>query len=582
MMRTIVCTAMCGIVGYYGDDEAAEKIYRGLKKLEYRGYDSAGIATAGNPSIKVEKAVGEVDNVSEPGIDGTSGIGHTRWATHGGVTEENAHPHVSEDEKVAVVHNGIIENYQELKEELEAEFSSETDTEVIPHLLERELKKHEKLEEAVHEVMQRLEGSYAVAAMLDTGEMVAFRKDSPLVIGVMEGEFFVASDVTPFLEHTQEAVFLEDNDFAIIEDDYRVYNDGEPVEREVQKIDWDAEQASKEGHDHFMEKEIKEQPKTVKRAAYQDRSDLENAVEMMDKAGKIYLTGCGTASFAASLGAKYLREAGYDVETEQSHELEYRSDEITEDDLVIAVSQSGETADLLSLLDEVDSDVLAVVNVVGSTLARESKHKLYVNAGPEIGVASTKAFTAQIAVLRLLSYSAQRGIEDGRESLLETAEKVETVIEDNRETVEKFSEYLTDKDHVYFIGRDKGYEMAREANLKLKELSYIHAEAFPGGEFKHGTLALVEDGTPVVAFLKDRGYSQAYSNMKEAYSRGADIISVGTESVEESKFHIDVPEDENSEILEIVPFQMAAYLTAVKKGNNPDKPRNLAKSVTVK
>ncbi|MFB6242045.1 MAG: glutamine--fructose-6-phosphate transaminase (isomerizing) [Candidatus Nanosalina sp.] len=573
---------MCGIVGYYGDDEAAEKIYRGLKKLEYRGYDSAGIATAGNPTIKVEKAVGEVDNVSDPQIDGTSGIGHTRWATHGGVTEENAHPHVSEEEKVAVVHNGIIENYQELKEELEAEFTSETDTEVIPHLLERELKRHDEIERAVHEVMQSLEGSYAVAAMLDTGEMVAFRKDSPLVIGVMDGEFFVASDVTPFLEHTNRAVFLEDNDFAIIEDNYRVYNDGEKVEREVQEIDWDAEQASKEGHDHFMEKEIKEQPKTVKRAAYQDRSDLEEAVDMMDEAETIYLTGCGTASFAASLGAKYLREAGYDVETEQSHELEYRSDEITEDDLVIAVSQSGETADLLSLLDEVESDVLAVVNVVGSTLARESKHKLYVNAGPEIGVASTKAFTAQIAVLRLLSYSAQRGIEESRESLLETAEKIETVIEDNRETVEEFSEYLTEKDHVYFIGRDKGYEMAREANLKLKELSYIHAEAFPGGEFKHGTLALVEDGTPVVAFLKDKGYSQAYSNMMEAHSRGADIISVGTESVEESKFHIKVPEDENSEILEIVPFQMAAYLTAVEKGNNPDKPRNLAKSVTVK
>ena len=561
---------MCGIVGYYGDDEAAEKIYRGLKKLEYRGYDSAGIATAGNPTIKVEKAVGEVENVSDPQIDGTSGIGHTRWATHGGVTEENAHPHVGEDEKVAVVHNGIIENYQELKEELDAKFRSETDTEVIPHLLERELGKHEKVVEAVR------------SAMLNTGEMIAFRKDSPLVIGVLDGEYFVASDVTPFLEHTQEAVFLQDGDYAVIDGDYRVFQDGEKVEREIQEIDWDAEQASKEGHEHFMEKEIKEQPKTVKRAAFQDNSDLEEAVEMMDEAEKIYLTGCGTASFAASLGAKYLREAGYNVETEQSHELEYRSDEITEDDLVIAVSQSGETADLLSLLDEVEADVLAVVNVVGSTLARQADHKLYVNAGPEIGVASTKAFTAQIAVLRLLGYSGEGKIEEGRKSLLETAEKVEETIIENQEVVEDFSDYLTDKDHVYFIGRNKGHEMAREANLKLKELSYIHAEAFPGGEFKHGTLALVEDGTPVVAFLKDEGYSQAYSNMMEAHSRGADVVSVGTESIEESEFHIQVPKDENPEILEIVPFQMAAYLTAVKKGNNPDKPRNLAKSVTVK
>ena len=582
MVRTIVCTAMCGIVGYYGDDEAAEKIYRGLKKLEYRGYDSAGIATAGNPTIKVEKAVGEVENVSDPQIDGTSGIGHTRWATHGGVTEENAHPHVSEEEKIAVVHNGIIENYQELKDELDVEFKSETDTEVIPHLLERELEKHGKVEEAVHSVMQQLEGSYAVAAMLNTGEMIAFRKDSPLVIGVLEGEYFVASDVTPFLEHTQEAVFLQDGDYAVIDGEYRVFQDGERVEREVQEIDWDAEQASKEGHEHFMEKEIKEQPKTVKRAAFQDNSDLEEAVDMMDEAEKIYLTGCGTASFAASLGAKYLREAGYNVETEQSHELEYRSEEITEDDLVIAVSQSGETADLLSLLDEVEADVLAVVNVVGSTLARQAEHKLYVNAGPEIGVASTKAFTAQIAVLRLLGYAGEGRIENGRKSLLETAEKIEETIIENQEVVEDFSDYLTEKDHVYFIGRNKGHEMAREANLKLKELSYIHAEAFPGGEFKHGTLALVEEDTPVVAFLKDEGYSQAYSNMMEAHSRGADVVSVGTEEIEESEFHVQVPEDENSEILEIVPFQMAAYLTAVKKGNNPDKPRNLAKSVTVK
>jgi len=573
---------MCGIIGYRGEDEAAEKVYKGLKRLEYRGYDSAGIATAGNPTIKIEKAVGEVDQVSEPEIDGTSGIGHTRWATHGGVTQENAHPHVSENNKVAVVHNGIIENHKELKRDLTAEFKSETDTEVIPHLLEKEINQAKSLSEAVQTVMQKLEGSYAVAAMLDTGEMIAFRKGSPLVLGVAEGEFFLASDVTPFLEHTEKAVFLEDDDYAIIEDDYTVFNSGEKVEREVQTIDWDAEQASKEGHDHFMEKEIKEQPKTVKRAAYQDKSDMEEAEKMIEEADDVYLTGCGTASFAASLGAKYLRESGVEALTEQAHELEYRSQEVTEDDLVIAVSQSGETADLLSMLEETDADVLAVVNVVGSTLARQADHKLYVNAGPEIGVASTKAFTAQIAVLKLLSYTISEGVEKGREKLLETADKIEDTIEDNRGTVEDLSDYLTQKEHVYFIGRNKGYEMAREANLKLKELSYIHAEAFPGGEFKHGTLALVEEGTPVVAFLKEEGYSQAYSNMKEAHSRGADIISVGTEEIEESRFHINIPEDENSEILEIIPFQMAAYLTSVKKGNNPDKPRNLAKSVTVK
>jgi len=573
---------MCGIIGYHGEEEAAEKVYKGLKRLEYRGYDSAGIATAGNPTIKVEKAVGEVDQVSEPSIDGTSGIGHTRWATHGGVTQENAHPHVSENNKVAVVHNGIIENHKDLKEKLDVDFKSDTDTEVIPHLLEREIDKVEELSEAVNNVMGKLEGSYAVAAMLDSGEMVAFRKGSPLVLGVNDGEFFLASDVTPFLEYTENAVFLEDDDYAIIEEGYEVYNSGEKVERDVQSIDWDAEQASKEGHDHFMEKEIKEQSKTVKRAVYQDKSDMKESEKMIEEADDVYLTGCGTASFAASLGAKYLRESGVEALTEQAHELEYRSSEVTEDDLVIAVSQSGETADLLSMLEETDADVLAVVNVVGSTLARQADHKLYVNAGPEIGVASTKAFTAQIAVLKLLSYTIDIGVDEGRDKLLETAGKIEQTIEDNRGTVEDLSDYLTQKEHVYFIGRNKGYEMAREANLKLKELSYIHAEAFPGGEFKHGTLALVEEGTPVVAFLKEEGYSQAYSNMKEAHSRGADIISVGNEEIEESRFHINVPEDENSEILEIIPFQMAAYLTSVKKGNDPDKPRNLAKSVTVK
>jgi glucosamine--fructose-6-phosphate aminotransferase (isomerizing) len=353
------------------------------------------------------------------------------------------------------------------------------------------------------------------------------------------------------------------------------------VSREIQEIDWDAEQASKEGHNHFMEKEIKEQPKTVKRAAYQDKSDLEKAKEMIENAEDVYLTGCGTASFAASLGAKYIRESGHEAHSEQSHELEYRSDEITGEDLVIAVSQSGETADLLSLLDETKADVLAVVNVVGSTLARQADHKLYVNAGPEIGVASTKAFTAQLAVLKLIAYSLENRTEEGREKLLDTAEKIGETIDANREEIEELSTYLVEKDHVYFIGRNKGYEMACEANLKLKELSYIHAEAFPGGEFKHGTLALVEEGTPVVAFLRE-DYSQAYNNMMEAHSRGADIVSVGDTEIEESSFHIDVPEDENPEILEIIPFQMAAYLTAVKKGHNPDKPRNLAKSVTVK
>lgn len=572
---------MCGIVGYRGKDEAAEKVFTGLKKLEYRGYDSAGIATAGNPTIKTEKGVGTIDEVTDAKLDGTTGIGHTRWATHGGVTQHNAHPHTDCKNSVAVVHNGIIENYTDLKEELEHhEFRSETDTEVIPHLLEEELENTSDLKEAAERVMVRLEGSYAVVAVLETGEMVAFKKESPLAIGLADEEIFLASDVTPFLEHTDQAVFLEDDDLVVVEEDYQVYNSGEKIEREVTEIEWDAEQASKEGHNHFMEKEIKEQPKTVKRAVFQDTSDLERAVEMMDEADKIYVTGCGTSSYAASLGARYLRNAGYHVIQEQSHELEYRAEEVGENDLVIGISQSGETADLLSFLDEIDAPVLSVVNVVGSTLARKAEHTLYINAGPEIGVASTKAFTSQLAVMKMLEYAAKDEIDEGRDHLLDTADRIETVLENNLETIEEISDYLLDHEHVYFIGREKGFDVAREASLKLKELSYIHSEAFPGGEFKHGTIALVEEGTPVVAFM-NRQFDDIFSNAKEAESRGADIIAVGPPELEGFEHHLEV-EGEDAEILEVAIFQMVAYLTAVKKGHNPDKPRNLAKSVTVK
>ena len=576
---------MCGIVGYNGDKQASKIVFKGLKKLEYRGYDSAGIATAGKPNVQVEKGEGTIDEVEPERKEGTSGVGHTRWATHGGVTDANAHPHKDCTGNIAVVHNGIINNYETLKKELEDrghEFKSETDTEVIPHLLEEELEQDIPIHEAAQNVADTIEGSYAVVAVLDTGKLVAFKNESPLALGVADDEYFLASDVTPFLEHTEQAIFLEDGEVVTLNGDYKIYKEREEISKEPRKIDWDAEEASKEGHEHFMEKEIKEQPQTVKKAAFQDKSDMQEAVEMIKNAETIYLTGCGTASFAASLGAKYLRETGATVVTEQSHELEYRTDEITEDDLVIAVSQSGETADLLATLDDADAPTLAVVNVVGSTLARQSKHTLFVNAGPEIGVASTKAFTAQIAVLKLLQYALKDELEKGRESLLQTADKLEETLEDNEALLEDISSYLAEKDHVFSIGRDKGYDMARESALKLKELSYIHVEGFPGGEFKHGNLALIEDGVPVISFLKETGYDDTLANALEAKSRGADIIGVGSEPIDKFRFFIEIPEDPNSEIIEIAPFQMIAYLTSIRKGNNPDKPRNLAKSVTVK
>lgn len=578
---------MCGIIGYRGEENASEVVRKALEKLEYRGYDSAGIATVGNPSIKIEKGEGTIDDVLDTeklkdSLDGEIGIGHTRWATHGGVNDTNAHPHTGEEEDVAVVHNGIINNHEQLKEKLDAEMESDTDTEVIPHLIENELEKTEDLKEVCENVMEKLEGSYAVLATLKTGEMLAMKNGSPLVVSETDGEIFLGSDVTPFLKHIDEAYFLEDGDYMVVEDEIEVYNSGDRKDIEYEEINWDAGEASKQGYDHFMEKEIREQSKTIKRAALQDRKDMEDAAEMIEDAERVYLTGCGTSSYAASLGAKYLREAGYRVETEQSHELEYRADEITEDDLVIAISQSGETADLLSFLDKVDAEVLSIVNVVGSTLDRQSEHTLYVNAGPEIGVASTKAFTAQLTVLKMIGYTAQGELEAGRESLIETASKVETTLEQNDDTIEGLSEYLQDKENVYFIGRSTGYDVARESSLKLKELSYIHAESFPGGEFKHGTLALIEEGTPVVGIMSEEGEEEMMSNIAEAKSRGAEIIASGQEKIDGFRDFIKIPEDENYEILQIIPFQMLAYRTSLEKGNNPDKPRNLAKSVTVK
>lgn len=578
---------MCGIIGYQGDREASEIVRKALKKLEYRGYDSAGIATVGNPSIKIEKGEGTIDEVLnseklEKGLDGKSGVGHTRWATHGEVNDRNAHPHTGEKQRVAVVHNGIINNHMQLKEEIDAEMKSDTDTEVIPHLIERALNQTEDLKEVCEKVMEKLEGSYAVLATLETGEIIAKKKGSPLILSRSGDEIFLGSDVTPFLEHTDKAYFFEDGDYAVIDDkEIKVFKDGKEKDVEYREIDWDASEASKQGHSHFMEKEIHEQSKTIKRAALQDRKDMEKAVEMIEEAENVIVTGCGTSSYAASMGAKYLRDAGYRVDVEQSHELEYRADQLGEDDLVIAISQSGKTADLLSLLDRVDSEVLSLVNVVGSTLDRTSEHTLYVNAGPEIGVASTKAFTAQLAVMKMISYTAQGDLDSGRQSLIQTSSKVKQTLETNQETLEELSKYLQDKDNVYFIGRNKGFEVARESALKLKELSYIHAESFPGGEFKHGTLALIEEGTPVVGILGETGREKMMSNIAEAKSRGADIIAAGEEQISNFKYFIKIPEDRNSEILKTLPFQMLAYRTSLRKGNNPDKPRNLAKSVTV-
>ena len=580
---------MCGIIGYKGHRKAPEIVYTGLQKLEYRGYDSAGTAhiTPQN-TVKIDKAEGQVNKLQKTQTKSNTGIGHTRWATHGGVNKTNAHPHTCHKKEVAVVHNGIIKNHKQLKQKIpEKHYQSDTDTEVIPHLIQKQLQKGRKFLEACKKVEKQLKGSYAVVATHKTGEIVAFKNDSPLVLGIGQNETFLASDTTPFIKHTEKAKFLKNRDIVHIPENgkHKIHNlkQEEEVERETQKVEWSSEEITKEDHKHYMKKEILEQPTTVKRAAFQDKSDIEKTKKLLKQAEKIYLTGCGTSSFAADLGAKYLREElEKPVIPVQSHELEHRNTKPNKEDAVIALSQSGETADLLAALEPLNSTTVSITNVKGSTLVRNSEHTLYINAGPEIGVASTKALTGQLAVLKLIQYGLKDQLKEGRKSITQTAEKIEKVLEDNEETIESLSETFAKKENIYFIGRNKGYDVAKEADLKLKELTYIHSESFPGGEFKHGNISLVEEGTQIVSFLKKTGYEEITSNTLEAQSRGAEVTAVTQARHPEFKNNIVIPEDENSEILEIIPFQLIAYKTSLKKGNDPDKPRNLAKSVTVK
>lgn len=575
---------MCGIIGYKGPKSNVAK--KSLKQLEYRGYDSAGIAAASktDQEIRVSKSTGTVDEAINQDIDeGHLAIGHTRWATHGGVTKQNAHPHTGNSRKVAVVHNGIIHNHRELKTRIgEEKFKSETDTEVIPHLLEQKNSEDKDIKDAAHEVHKELEGSYAALAATANGDLVAWKNGGPMVAAEKDGEVFFSSDVVPLLKHVDKVTFLKDGDIAVVKDNsLSIYNNGQEIERKKQDIGWEAKSASKKGFTHFTRKEIGEQTDTVKRAVFQDQEDINKAVELIENANKIHVTGCGTASYAADHMKEYLTPEE-NARSIQSHELEHRTGEVSEEDLVIAISQSGETADLLSALDKLKAPTLAILNTKGSTLDRKSNHTINVNAGPEIGVASTKAYTAQIAASKLISGALKDQLEETRGQLVKTADKIENVIEDTEPKVQQVAGIMEDKEDAYFIGRHRGYHSAKEASLKVKELSYIHSESLPSGELKHGNLALVEKGTPVLGILTSKTRKSMLSGLKEAKSRGATTIGIGTQNSEELNHLIQVPEDPNKEILEVIPAQLLAFELSIRRGNNPDKPRNLAKSVTVK
>ena len=607
---------MCGIVGFTGNQNAAPILLDGLKKLEYRGYDSAGIAVLGEGGIRMVKASGRIQNLVDKTRDGAdlpgfAGIGHTRWATHGEPTDVNAHPHMSYDDKFAIVHNGIIENYAQLREELMAKgvvFKSETDTEVIAHLLSQNY--HGDLKKAVLKTVARLEGAYALGVLCaeEKGRLIATRHAAPLIVGVGIGENYFASDVTALVAYTKNIIDLEDGEIAdLTPDAITVYDGlGRPVEKPVNRITWDIAAAEKGGYDHFMLKEIMEQPNAIQ-STIEPRikggevvlEDFDLSDEDLKNINKIMITACGSAFYAGSVG-KYVIEdlCRIPVEADLASELRYRNPLVDEHTLLVVVSQSGETADTIAAMKECKARgarVLAIVNVVGSTIAKLADHVLYTWAGPEIAVATTKGYTTQVAVLDLLAvYRARRlgRLEDERyRQLVEAIEQFPSLVQraiDLNPNLPALAEKYHGYNDIFFLGRNLDYAASMEGSLKLKEISYLHSEAYAAGELKHGTIALIEKGRPVIALAcYERLFDKMMSNIKEVKARGAQVLAVALEGnrqiFTEADDAIFVPRTEPlfNTLPEVVPLQLFAYYVARANGCDIDKPKNLAKSVTV-
>lgn len=610
---------MCGIVGYTGPREAYPIVIKGLKRLEYRGYDSAGVALQ-NGDLKVYKKKGKVADLEES-VVGTNlhsrvAIGHTRWATHGEPSDRNAHPHLSASGKLAMIHNGIIENYAQLKNELIRkgyQFKSDTDTEVLLNFIEEIQNKNEcGLEEAVRIALKRVVGAYVILLMdaEDPGTIIAARKGSPLVIGVGKGEHFLGSDASPMLEYTKEVVYVNDYELAIVRPDELILKNlgNEKITPYVQKLDIDLAAIEKNGYEHFMLKEIFEQPQTIydclrgrldAEAGTITMSGIQQYAEQIMNANRIIMIACGT-SWHAGLVAEYIFEelCRINVEVEYASEFRYRNPVINEGDVIIAISQSGETADTLVAIETAKAKgaiILGVVNVVGSSIARASHGGAYTHAGPEIGVASTKAFTAQLAVLTMIALkiahtkgtiSQERYMHLLRE-LNEVPEKVERVLI-AAPAIEKLAEKYKDATDFLYLGRGYNFPVALEGALKLKEISYIHAEGYPAAEMKHGPIALVDETLPVVFIAtKDPYHEKVVSNMQEIKARKGQVISVITEGDEHSRELsndvMEIPEADEivAPMLSVVPLQLLAYYIGLARGLDVDKPRNLAKSVTV-
>ncbi len=607
---------MCGIVGYVGKRNAVDVLLNGLRKLEYRGYDSSGIAIVQQDDIVVEKAQGKLSNLQEKiaplYLWSNIGIGHTRWATHGRPSDANAHPHTSQNGKFAVVHNGIVENYLHLKETYLADgvFTSETDTEVVAHLLEKFY--NGNFEETVVNVLNVLEGAYALVMLCadEPDKIIACRKDSPMVLGVGDGESFIASDVPALLVYTRQCMYIEPGELCILDQNGITVKNHElqMIEKEQHTITWDAEAAEKDGYDHFMLKEILEQPTVFKKTIagrIHDNAvqfdEFELTKEQVQSWNKIYIVACGTAYHAGLVGKTVIEKlARIPVEVEIASEFRYRDPMLDEHTLVIVISQSGETADTVAALREAKkygSKVLAITNVVGSAIARESDYVIYIWAGPEISVASTKAYTTMLIAEYLLGVylAQQKGMDNAleRTAILNGLQQLPDITaqmlnNDYLSQIQNIAEGYKEAEDIFFIGRGFDWAIAQEGSLKLKEISYIHAEAYAAGELKHGTLALITEKPPVIAIcVQESTYDKTASNIKEVKAREAKVLAIVNEGDDQAHKFVDqvltIPKVHNfiAPILAVIPLQLIAYYTAKVRGCEIDQPRNLAKSVTV-
>jgi len=591
---------MCGIIGYCGKKPAVPIALEALKRLEYRGYDSAGIASLYDGKLLIRKDAGKIDEVIQKqnlaGLPGIVAIGHTRWATHGGVTQFNAHPHSDCGGRVAVVHNGIIENNQQLRQELTKmghKFTSETDTEIIPHLIEDELKNGCSLEQAVLNIAPRLEGSYAflVISLDDPGKIIGIRKNIPLIVGINAPDYYVSSDALAFSQYTNQVMSLEDNEVVMLTQEGIEFFDaqGNKLVKQARKLDHSWAESHKGGYQHFMLKEIMEQAQVLSQIVHQDEKSFTKTALDILRARQVIITACGTSRYAALVGRYLFSRVGKKFcDVVMASEFGYFADSVDKSTVVIAVSQSGETADVVEGVKaarDAGAQVISIVNRPNSILADLSHQVIYLNCGSEIAVAATKSFLSQLAIFYLLSFSMVNSFDEAAAKLTNLSSEITRVLDWNKSELIKLSQKLKDKNAFYYIARGINFAIASEGALKLKEISYIHAEGMPAGELKHGTLALIESGTPVVVICPaDYTFLETMSNAMETKSRGAYIIGVSDKESDIYDSWVKIPEVDELlyPMVAVVPLQLLAYYLAINRGCDPDKPRNLAKSVTVK